>query len=241
MVGGLYVVAREKPSVRSVNPQALQTVVVTADKGCQNFADFWLGQSGLGLDPSIIHGLTNCWQDAGGTWFVPTSINDVRLPADFRLTDSERASTEASREAILAELVEFDYQTRGPILQSEGSLYTRYKLPIVGHLRGAGPYPVQRSRYARAMQAFLMSPQHALLAQYVGWMMQPRIEAYETLRNDCTSKPDTRYLVTVCRGLEDTLSIFYPPWTWDMRDAVNLEAFLAQRIRSGVSDDAPVG
>jgi len=70
MVGGLYVVAREKPSVRSVNPQALQTVVVTADKGCQNFADFWLGQSGLGLDPSIIHGLTNCWQDAGGTWIA---------------------------------------------------------------------------------------------------------------------------------------------------------------------------
>lgn len=232
VVGGLYLIARDKPSAASNSPDVLQTPAVTSNDACQNFADYWMTESGVDVDASVVEGLTNCWQAADGRWFIPTGPTDPRLPADYALTESERTETAALRQELVSEIQALEETISASVQRDLDSIYDPRVRPIVGHVKDGVSISRPRSRYTRVVQAYLIAPEHTVLADYVGWLMSSKIAAYDTLRSTCEANDDVHYLVTACRGLEDSLSVQYPPWTWDLRSSVSIEGYLAYLART---------
>jgi hypothetical protein len=238
-VGGLFLLARDAPSAHSNSPTFLPTPFITADSGCEQFATYWMMQSGVKVDAATIEGLTNCWQAADGHWFVPISPSDARLPDGFGLTAAERDATNALRQRLLAEISELDGSLSSSIEHDLDSIYDPRLRPVTGHLKDGVSIGRARGRYTRVVQAFLISPENKELAGYIGWLMARKIQAYNALNDACQSDPATAYLRTVCGGLSDSLSVRFPPYLWDLRNATTLEAYLAYAVRSGLVDPSP--
>lgn len=232
IIGGLYAIARDAPSAGVDNPDLLPTPEIASGEACANFANYWMHEAGVNVDASVIQGLTNCWVSAEGEWFVPSSPRDDRLPIGYALTEEERSATTAFRRQILGEIQELESLFSKSIKRDLASIYDPRIRPISGHLKDGESIGRQRSRYSRVVQAFLLAPEHEALAGYVAWLMAEKIEAYETLRTACESDPSLEYLGTVCRGMEDSMSVRFPPWTWDLRSAVSLEGYLAYLVRT---------
>jgi hypothetical protein len=228
----LFLASRNAPSAGSDHPEALAVPSITADAACTNFATYWLKESGVDLDAGVIEGLTNCYQAADGSWFLPTEPADERLPADFTLTPAESAETDPLRQQILAQIDQLQQAIPQSIQSDIDNIYDGGYKAISGHVKETTTISRPRGRYTRVAQSFLLAPEHAELAGYVGWMMANKISAFETLRDRCVTDPSTEYLLIVCRGLEDSLSVWYPPWIWDLRDPVSLEAYLAHVVRA---------
>jgi hypothetical protein len=230
-ISGLWAFARDSPSAGSNNPRELPVPSISAADACTNFARYWMQESGVNVDASVIEGLTNCWPAADGSWFVPDGISDSRLPVDFALSESEKREAEPIRDELLAEIGELELALSSSMTDDLARIYESRIKAISGHVREPTPIGRPRSRYTRVMQAFLIAPEHALLADYSAWLMGAKIRAYETLRNQCVNDPATRYLQDVCRGLEDSLSVWFPPWIWDLRDPVAMNSFILHLLR----------
>jgi hypothetical protein len=52
----------------------------------------------------------------------------------------------------------------------------------------------------------------------------------------CRETPEAGYLELPCQGLEDTLSIRFVPWPWDLRSDVLLREYLLYRVETGQID-----
>ena len=232
LVVGLYLVSRDKDSAQSNSPGALPIPNVSADTGCTNFGNYWLKESGVKLGAADIEGITNCRLAADGTWFVPTGPDDERLPAEFALTDEERVATESIRAELIAQIEDLESHITNSVQRDLDAIFDPRVQPVMGYVKEGVGITRARSRYTRVAQSFLMAPENATLATYVGWKMETRIRAYERLRDSCVNDPAVEYLLTVCRGLEDSLSVWFPPWTWDLRDPVSMDAYLAYLVRS---------
>jgi hypothetical protein len=237
LTGGLYVIARDAASSGVNNPDVLPTPAITTGDACANFADYWMNESGVSVDASVVEGLTNCWLSADGEWFVPTSPRDERLPVDFALTEDERAETNALRQQLLGEIDDLESTFSSSIERDLKVIYDPRTRPISGHLKDGEMIGRQRSRYTRVVQAYLLAPEHQALADYVGWQMTDKIEAYESLSAACEADPALDYLRTVCTAVEDSMSVRFPPWTWDLRNSVSLEEYLAYLVRSNQLPD----
>lgn len=233
MIGLATLAARDAPSAGSDNPQALAVPTITADEGCTRFARYWIDQSGVRVDPATIEGLTNCRLSDGGEWFVPTGAEDERLTEQARLTEDEEARTTPIKMDILSEIVALEATLSSSIIRDLERIYRARPHAVTGRINDTVTISRARSRYTRVVQAFLLDPDRRLLADYVGWLMQRKIGAYEALSNECLGNPETAYLRVVCLGLEDSLSVNYPPWLWDMRSTVWLNEYLAHLARTG--------
>jgi hypothetical protein len=86
-----------------------------------------------------------------------------------------------------------------------------------------------------------MDPDHRGLADYVGWIMAKRINASDRLEDKCLNNPDLEYLNTVCQGLVDSLSIRNPPFTWDLKNSLTLDEYLASVAQSNGSATPTAG
>ena len=232
MIGALMAAARDAPSSGSDNPEALAVPTITSDQGCTGFARYWIEQSGVGVEPATIEGLTNCRLSADGEWFVPAGANDTRLTPDSVLTPDEDARTASTRTAILAEIALLEARLSESITRDLERIYNPMPQAVAGRINDTVTISRARSRYTRVAQAFLLDPSHTILADYVGWLMQRKIGAYETLSDSCFDDLDTQYLSIVCSGLEDSLSVNFPPWLWDLRSAVWLNEYLAHLARA---------
>jgi hypothetical protein len=233
MVAGLFLAARGAASGRSNSPEALPVPVITVDEGCANFAKYWIEESGINIEPSTIEGLTNCRLSSDGEWFVPTGSKDLRLPDSERMTDTERALSAPTRQALLDQISDLDSDLSKSIKNDLGRIYNPRTQAIVGRANDDVPISRPRSRYTRVTQAFLLDPDHALLADYVAWLMGRKISAFEQLLDACQGDPDVAYLTTACLGVEDNLSVNFPPWIWDLRSDVSLNAYLIHLARTG--------
>jgi hypothetical protein len=238
MIGGFYLIARDAASSRSNSPTALPTPFIASDQACANFAHYWIEESGVTVEPTIIEGLTNCRISESGEWFVPTGARDPRLPAGFAMTETERGETEGVRQQLLNQIGVLEESLSGSMERDLDKIYDPRTRPISGHQRDGESISRARSRYTRVAQAYLMAPEHQLLADYVGWLMAKKIDAYEALQAACESDPSLAYLSTVCSGIEDTLSVRFPPWAWDLRNSVSLEEYLAYLARTNQLPDA---
>jgi hypothetical protein len=239
MIGGFYLIARDAASSRSNNPTLLPTPSIANDQACANFAHYWIDESGVTVQPTVIEGLTNCRLSVSGEWFVPTGARDPRLPSGFAMTEAERSETEGVRQQLLNQVAVLEKSLTTSMERDLDRIYDPRTRPISGHQRDGESITRARSRYTRVAQAYLMAPEHQLLADYVGWLMAKKIDAYETLQAACDSDPSLAYLSTVCSGIEDTLSVRFPPWTWELRNSVSLEEYLAYLARTNQLPDAP--
>jgi hypothetical protein len=236
-VGGLYAIARDKPSAGVDSPDVLPVQAVATGDACANFAGYWMDESGVGVDASVIEGLTNCWVSDTGEWFVPNSPRDERLPEGYALTDEERDASNAFRQQLLREIDDLESTFSTSIERDLDSIYDPRIRPITGHIEDGVSISRQRSRYTRVIQSYLLAPEHQALAGYVGWLMAARIDAYDALLTNCTADPSLDYLRTVCLGMEDSLSVRFPPFPWDLRNSVSLEGYVAHLVRTNQLPD----
>jgi hypothetical protein len=232
-IGALYLLARNADSSFSNSPEALIIPKISNDQACTNFARYWIDESGLNLEPAVIEGISNCRLSGSGEWFVPKGSDDDRLPDDAHLTEIELELTESTRRDLLMQISALDASLSSSIQNEIDGIYSRRTQAITGHVADGEPISRPRSRYTRVVQAFLLDSQYTLLADYVGWLMNQKITAYDALLAACLNDPDIAYLKTACLGVEDSLSIRYPPWIWDLQSEVSLDAYLAHLARSG--------
>jgi hypothetical protein len=240
LILGLRLLARDGASAGRSVVASIPTPVVSPEQGCQNFARFWMDESGVGVDAETVEGISNCRQAADGTWFVPTGPNDPRLPNAPLLSNDEQAATATLRAALKDQIADLDALFPATLDRWLSQIHDVFTRPVTGQLREGYPTRTARGRYTRLSQAYLIDPDHRALADYVAWIMARRIRAYDDLEDACTSKPDLDYLATVCRGLEDTLSIRFIPYPWELNDRFLLDSYLASTIdRSRSGTPAP--
>jgi hypothetical protein len=232
LVGAVMFASRDAPSSLSNNPGALAVPTITGDQGCASFANYWIEQSGVHVEPATIEGLTNCRLSAAGEWFVPTGTNDRRLSNESILTKDEATRVAATRTAILAEVALLEAHLSSSVTRDLDRIYNTRPQAITGRIDDTVTVSRARSRYTRVTQAFMLDPNHRILADYVGWLMQRKIGAYDALSTACLDNPETKYLKIVCLGMEDSLSVDFPPWLWDLRSSVWLNEYLAHLARS---------
>ena len=243
LLAALPLVADGGSSAASNMPETLPTPEVGTDQACTAFARYWLDETPLDLEAEVIAGLTNCLPRGDGTWFVPIGRPDGRLPEDTRLSPEERTATTPLREMLIEQIDDLEQRLPASLKRELERAYDPHPQAVSGHIREGVQIGRTRSRYTRTTQAFLIPPQRAALADYVAWHMADRIAAYEALEAACLGNPTAAYLTNACRGLEDSLSIRYPPWPWVLRDTIMLDRYLGERLRSGSlpSDDAATG
>jgi hypothetical protein len=231
LVVGVRLIAKNAPSAGRSVVVGLPTPVVSTDAGCANFASFWMDRSGLAATAEMIEGISNCRQAADGSWIVPKGADDPRLPKTPLLTDQQAQATGALRTKLLTQIAGLEAEYSSTLRSWLNQLYDPFARAVVGHIRDSTGIVTARGRYTRLTQAYLMSPDHQELAAYVGWAMARRIDAYDHLKANCLGDPALEYLRTACLGLEDSLNIRYPPFTWDLRDSTLLESYLASTLQ----------
>ncbi len=222
-VVGVWLVARDAPSSNAGMVDGIPYVAATGPEGCQSFGEYWIRDSGVTIDPVVIENFTNCRIDADGNWTVAASLPRPELPEG---TDADAAETRAE---ILAGVDLLEASLPQSLKDELGSIYSDSDNPVIGHQREGVTISPVRERYARIVNGLMLDPDQRAFTDYLGWYMGKRIAGYAALRTACLDDPDTEYLYQPCVGLEDNLSVRYAPWPWDLRNLVNLDAYLAER------------
>jgi hypothetical protein len=231
LVLGVRLVAKDAPAAGRSVVVGLPTPVVSTAAGCANFAHFWMDKAGVGATAEMIEGMSNCRQAADGSWIVPRGADDPRLANLPILTDQQAQLTAPLRTKLLIQIAGLEAEYPSTLRSWLNQLYDPFTRSVVGNIRDGNSIRTTRGRYTRLTQAYLMSPDHQELAAYVGWVMARRIDAYNDVKAICLGNPDLAYLRTACLGLEDNLSIRFPPFTWDLRDSYLLESYLASTLQ----------
>ena len=225
-VVAVWLVARDAPSSQVGMVEGIPYVAATGPDGCQRFGEYWSRDSGVVIDPVVIEGFTNCRQDSDGNWTTASVLPRPTLPEG-----SDAAAAEIRAE-ILAGVDRLETAMPQSLKNDLGSIYSDNDNPVIGHQQEGVTISSVRSRYARMVNGLMLDPQGGAFTDYLGWLMGKRIAGYAALRTACLDNPDTAYLYQPCVGLEDNLSIRYAPWPWDLRDLVNLDAYLAERFEN---------
>ena len=116
-------------------------------------------------------------------------------------------------------------------------IYSSEPRSVTGNIREGVTIGPTRTRYARIINAATLDPQNQELADYVGWSMARRIDAYGRMRSQCVSESKVEHLHSICRALEDQLSIRFAPWPWDLSNPALLDTYLAGVARAGDQPD----
>jgi hypothetical protein len=222
MLGGLWALARSAPSSEVGDIAGVPRPAISASEGCQAFAEYWLDETSIDVEPTVFEGFTNCRLGMDGRWYVwPESPNNPGLlvPAEMR------ADAENLRRTLLEQIVAFQQSLPSHLSESLGSVYSERVNPVVGQTREGVPIANVRTRYARMVNAFGLDPGNEALADYVAWAMERRMHAYGVFRRACLDG-STEFLRQPCTGMEDNLSIRYAPWYWELANPLLLDAYL---------------
>jgi hypothetical protein len=228
-VAVLWLVARDKPSSAVGEIGGVPRASITVSGGCQNFAGYWLDETSVDIDAATLEGFTNCRLGEEGKWYVWTELPETGEPALSALSDEDRAAADQLEARILEDIDALRDQI-SPELQAElDKIYSDTQNPVIGQLREGASLSNVRTRYARLVNAFALDSDHAAFANYVGWAMEQRINAYGVFRRACL-RDDTAYLRQPCVGMEDNLGIRYAPWYWELRNPLLIDAYLAAQF-----------
>jgi hypothetical protein len=234
LVTGLWVISRNAPSARQLESVALSTAGVTGEQGCANFASFWMQKSGLNVPSEAIAGMSNCRLSKDGIWFVPAGPTDPRLPDSEQLTTGEQEQSAVLSAQLADDLMELELTLPRSLRESLKANYDPENLPVFGHTKkGRIDLGAKWARYIRVAQAFLLSPQHAVLADYVGWVMERRQNAVSQFETACFADPDNAFLWRACQGLRSEFGIANIPLYWELNDPVLIQEYLTDRVQSG--------
>jgi hypothetical protein len=235
-LGGLWGISRNAPSAAQFDSVAMITEGVSPETGCANFAGFWMRDSGLHVSTEAIEDLTNCRMATDGTWFVPASANDPRIREGQRLTEAEELTVAVLSAQLADDLIALERNLPRSLRESVKANFEPENLPVFGHTaRGRSDLSPKRARYVRVAQAFLMSPQRTVVADYVGWLMERRANAVDTFETMCFADPDEQFLIRACKGLREEFGTRYIPMYWDLNDPILIQEYLVDRARSGES------
>ncbi|MGH2557422.1 MAG: hypothetical protein ACRDJH_00045 [Thermomicrobiales bacterium] len=227
LIVALAVVARGGESAGGPGPVRIPTPALSTSEACETWARYWTEESGVDADPASLEAFSNCRQGEDGSWFVPIGRADPRLSGPPILTEEEQVRTNETRQLLLDQIaaLEREFQ-RGLERQLEG-IYSRVPEPVIGHIEDRDSLTISpvRNRYTRIMQAFLLDPENIPLASYVGWLMGTRAAGFEAFQQRCHQE-DLQYLWAACDGLSGSLSVYNPPWPWDLKDTLTLDGYL---------------
>ena len=207
----------------------------TEDAACQAFADRWtisVETSRLRLKPEEITILSGCYRAVDGSWFLPTGLDDPRLPGPI-LTGDERQRTERLRSEIQTQLDEFSSSLPGWIPAWLEEVYDPANHALMGHARDGYWKYDERQKYGGALVSYLQDPNHQALARYTVWWAQRRLAAFSYA--ECAAVT----LSVMCRSYEMSLKISdnygnpLPPWPWDLSDPLTLDTYLKWALDNG--------
>jgi hypothetical protein len=227
LVGILAIVSQRGESAGGPGPVRIPTPALATNEACETWARYWTEESGVDADPADLEAFNNCRQAADGSWFVPIGRADPRFTGPPILTEDEQAQTAEARALLLDQIAALEREMQRGLEQQLEGIYSRMPEPVIGHIEdrdGVAISPV-RNRYTRLTQAFLLDPQYEALANYVGWVMATRAAGFESFQQSCHQE-ELAYLWAACDGLAGTLSVYYPPWPWDLKDTLTLDAYL---------------
>jgi hypothetical protein len=237
----LQLVAKDAPSANRSRVVGIPTPVVSTAAGCENFARYWMEESGVGASAETIEGITSCRRTTDGRWFIPTGPEDPRLPDAPILTPEQERATAEVRTLLLAQIDGLEAEFPSTLQRWLDQLYDPIPRAVVGHIRDDVTIRTTRGRYTRLTQAYLMAPEHQTIADYVGWLMGQRIRAFQDFRDACFGNPDLEYLRIACRGLEDSLSIRFPPFPWTLEDPILIDTYLKSTLETGAAATPAAG
>ncbi|CAN5900156.1 hypothetical protein BH24CHL4_BH24CHL4_06030 [soil metagenome] len=222
----LWFVARDAPSTAIGEIGAVPRASITVSGGCQNFADYWLNETSVDIEPATLEGFTNCRQGEEGKWYVWTELPAPDGSQLDELSEEDRSAAGELKARILEDIDALQVQI-SPELQAElDKVYGETQNPVIGQVREGASLSNVRTRYARLVNAFALNPDREALADFVAWSMERRINAYGVFRRACLDE-GTVYLLHPCVGMEDNLSIRYAPWYWALRNPLLLDAYVA--------------
>ena len=240
VLAGLWGISRTAPSAKQLDSVSLVTAGVSGEQGCANFASFWMRDSGLNVPAEAIEGMSNCRLSADGTWFVPANPKDPRLPESDHLTTQERQQVAVLSAQLAQDLTELEQALPDSLIQSLKVNYSEDNRPVFGHTKkGRLDLGAKWARYVQISQAFLLQPEHNVLADYVGWAMGRRLDAVGAFETACFSDPANQVLWRACKGLRAEFAVNNIPLYWDLSDPVMIQEYLIDRVRSGQALPAP--
>src|SRR5680860_282302 len=211
----LWFVARDAPSSAVGEIGAVPRAAVSPSDGCQNFATYWLSETSVDIEPPVIEGFTNCRIAEDGRWYVWTELPSGQSGSELTIPEEARAASEETRAQILEDIEALQARI-SPELQTElDKVRSERTHAVIGQIKEGVSLSSVRTRYARIINGFTLDPDRTALAEYVGWVMESRINAYGVFRRACLHD-DTEYLRQPCVGMEDNLSIRYAPWYWEL-------------------------
>ncbi|HEX3301355.1 MAG TPA: hypothetical protein VHR64_00615 [Thermomicrobiales bacterium] len=240
VIAGLWGISRSAPSAKQLDSVSLVTTGVSGEQGCANFADFWMRDSGLHVPAEAIEGMSNCRLSMDGTWFVPANAADPRLPADDHLTAQEREQVAVLSTQLADDIQQLEQILPRSLMETLKVNYTDENRPVFGHTKkGRQDLGAKWARYVQISQAYLLEPEHNVLADYVGWAMGRRLDAVSAFEDACFADPANQFLWRACKGLRAEFAVNNIPLYWDLSDPVMIQEYLIDRVRSGQPLPAP--
>jgi hypothetical protein len=231
-VGVAWLAARDAPSSAVGDIAQVPRASITSSQGCQNFVDYWIDDIGLDLDPLVFEGFTNCRQDTDGRWRIWSEVSGERRQTLDDLDEQTLEGAIALRSAIVEDLEALVDRISPELRSSLDNVHSGAPNPVIGHTREGVSVSSVRTRYARLMNGFMLDPDRAEVASYVGWVMKQRMDSYGAFRRTCLGA-DTEWLRQPCVGMEDNLSVRYVPWYWDLYHPMYLDAYILSVVQDG--------
>jgi len=225
MVGLLWLLARDAPSSATGDINDVPGIAITPAQGCANFARYWLDETSVDIDATVLEGFTNCRLGTDGHWYTLAELPDEINPNLPAIPSDREAAASELRVRIIADLGTLQQSFTDRMMEELGKVYSDQSNPVIGKTREGVSVSNVRTRYARIINGMMMDPSHDALTGYVTWMMQTRMDAYGVFRRACL-EDGTLFLRQPCTGMEDNLSIRYPPWYWELASEEWLDAYL---------------
>lgn len=225
-----WVASRNAPSATTGLTDRLPLAAVSANEGCENFGRYWTDTFGAAIDPVPLERFTNCRVLEDGSWDASSSMYGA-LPLDeSTLTDEQLIELNETRAAIAEQVDALEAALPNSVSNAFEQLYTPQTNAVVGHFREGIAWGSYRTRYARIVNAFMLDPNNAELASFIGWTMERKINGYADFRRVCLGNNDIAMLHQACRGMEDNLSIRYAPLPWDLRDPDLIDTWFYETV-----------
>lgn len=225
-----WLVSRNAPSSTTGLTDRLPVPIVSANEGCANFGEYWTATSGAQIDPTPLERFTNCRITSDGQWVAAATMYGAEPIDRATLTTEQIAQLEVVHAAIDEQVDRLEATLPDSIDKTFDQLYSAEPNAVVGHFREGIAWGAYRTRYARIVNAFMLDPNNAELADFIGWTMARKIRGYADFRRACLANPDIAMLHNACRGVEDNLSIRYAPLPWDLRDPDLIDTWFYETV-----------
>lgn len=226
----VWMASRHAPSATTGITDRLPGSTVSADEGCENFGRYWTTTSGAGIDPVPLELFTNCRLQEDGSWTASESMYGAGPLDESTLTGDQQAQLNDARSAIAEQADALEAVLPNSVQMTFEQLYRPETTAVVGHFREGMSWGAYRTRYARIVNAFMLDPDHAELASFIGWTMARKINGYADFRRECLGNADVAMLHNACRGIEDNLSIRYAPLPWDLTDPGLIDTWFYETV-----------